>query len=38
LLERGEQVQRVRSQSKPKPKKNKRYGPRPPKFGGKRIG
>ena len=37
LLERGEQVQRVRHQSKPKPKKNKRYGPRPPKPGGRRV-
>ncbi len=36
LLERGEQAQRVRRQSA-KPKKNKRYGPRTPKFGGKRV-
>jgi ATP-dependent RNA helicase SUPV3L1/SUV3 len=35
LLERGEQVKRVRTPAKPK--KNKRYGPRPPKFGGRRI-
>jgi ATP-dependent RNA helicase SUPV3L1/SUV3 len=37
LLERGEQAKRVRHQPKPKPKKNKRYGPRPPKVGGRRI-
>jgi ATP-dependent RNA helicase SUPV3L1/SUV3 len=37
LLARGEQVKRVRFTPKPKPKKNKRYGPRPPKVGGRRI-
>jgi ATP-dependent RNA helicase SUPV3L1/SUV3 len=37
LLARGEQVKRVRFSPKPKPKKNKRYGPRPPKVGGRRI-
>ena len=35
LLERGAQVKRLRQPSKPK--KNKRYGPRPPKFGGRRT-
>jgi hypothetical protein len=35
LLERGAQVKRVRQPGKPK--KNKRYGPRPSKFGGRRI-
>jgi ATP-dependent RNA helicase SUPV3L1/SUV3 len=36
LLERGEQAARPRSQPV-RPKKNKRYGPRPPKPGGRRI-
>ncbi len=40
LLERGEQVVRARTHAKPKQKpkaKNRRPGPRPPKFGGRRV-